>query len=290
MPDYLQLWPGHGAGSACGKALGAVPSSTLGYEKVVNWAFGAESEDDFVAQVLSDQPEPPVYFARMKEGNRDGWPVLGRLPVPDQLPAERLPRLLEEGAIVVDLRPRTSFQGGHVPRTVSIPFNRSFTNWAGWLLPYDRPIYLLTDIGEEEARAAVRDLAFIGIDHVAGYFGRTALDHYVDSGEVLESGRATGPEEARGMVDSGAYLIDVRARSEWDEGHAPAEHHHHLGMLTDELDQLPTDRTLLVMCRSGARSGIGQSLLLRAGFRDVVNVEGGWIAWRKAGLEMAGAD
>jgi hydroxyacylglutathione hydrolase len=285
MPDYLQIWPGHGAGSACGKALGAVPSTTLGYERVVNWAFGCETEEDFVRTVLDGQPEPPVYFAKMKAGNRDGWTVLGHLPVPDHLPAGELGPLLESGATVVDLRPRTSFQGGHIPGTISIPFNKSFTTWAGWLLSYEEPVFLLTDIGEDEARAAARDLAFIGLDDVGGYFGRGALDHYVDSGSVLQAASSIGPEEAMQKLSEGEFtVVDVRATTEFQEGHIPGALHLHLGMISQRIGEIPRDRPVLVNCRSGARSAIGQSLLLRAGIEQVVNLEGGWLAWRMAGL------
>jgi hydroxyacylglutathione hydrolase len=285
MPEYLQIWPGHGAGSACGKALGAVPSTTLGYEKVVNWAFGCETEEDFVNEVLSGQPEPPVYFAKMKAGNRDGWQVLGGLSIPEHLPADRLDELLGSGARVVDLRPRTSYQGGHIPGTLSIPYNKGFTNWAGWLLSYDEPVYLLTDFGEDEARAASRDLAFIGMDSVRGYFGRGTLDHYVDSGRVLESAPSIGPEEARDRLDSGdLVLVDVRATSEFEEGHIPGAIHCHLGMLSERIAELPADRSILVSCQSGGRSAIGQSLLTCEGLEGVINLEGGWLGWRRAGL------
>lgn len=284
MPDYLQIWPGHGAGSACGKALGAVPSTTLGYEKVVNWAFGCESEAEFVHQVLQDQPEPPVYFAKMKIGNRDGWEVLGQLPHPEHIPAERLESVLAGGGLVVDLRPRTSFQGGHIPGTLSIPFAQSFTNWAGWLIDYDRPVYLLTDVGEAEARQAARDLAFIGLDNVAGYFDRGAFDRYVESGQVLETAPAIGPEQALAGLQEGRYhLIDVRGTSEFREGHIAGAQHIHLGMLPERIDEVPRDRPVLLQCRSGGRSAIGQSLLMSRGFGQVVNLEGGLLGWTRAG-------
>jgi hydroxyacylglutathione hydrolase len=288
MPDYLQIWPGHGAGSACGKALGAVPQTTLGYERVVNWAFACETEDDFVQSVLRDQPEPPVYFAKMKTGNRDGWDVLGHLPVPDHLPADQLEGVIASGAPVVDLRGRTAFQGGHIPGTISIPLNRSFTNWAGWLLSYDQPIYLLTDAGEEEAMGAARDLAFIGMDTVAGYFGPGAFSAWIESGKVLESAPSIGPADVVQRLDAGeVHLIDVRGTAEWKEGHIPWAHHCHLGMLTDHLDECPTDKPIVVSCGTGARSAIGQSLLLKHGYKDVINLEGGWLGWRQAGLPVA---
>ncbi|HET8762592.1 MAG TPA: MBL fold metallo-hydrolase, partial [Gemmatimonadales bacterium] len=125
QPDYLQLWPGHGAGSACGKALGAVPQTTLGYERVVNWAFGITDEDEFVRAVLAGQPEPPAYFAEMKRVNRDGPAILGAWPDPPTLDPASLRDVLASGGLVVDLRPAAAFAAGHVPGTLNIPLNKS---------------------------------------------------------------------------------------------------------------------------------------------------------------------
>ena len=144
-PDYLQVWPGHGAGSACGKGLSAVPQSTVGYERRFNWALAVETEDEFVRQVLTGQPEPPAYFAEMKRINRDGPRILNGFATPQWLPEVRLPEVLARGAFVIDARPAAEFAAGHVPGTINIPLNRSFTTWAGWLTPFDDDFYLIVD-------------------------------------------------------------------------------------------------------------------------------------------------
>lgn len=130
-PEWLQIWPGHGAGSACGKGLSAIPHSTLGYERRFNWALAMDDEAEFVRAVLAGQPEPPKYFAMMKKINREGPTVLGSLPRPEHIEARRLSELLEQGTIVVDSRTAAAFAETHVPGTLSIPLNRSFTTWAG---------------------------------------------------------------------------------------------------------------------------------------------------------------
>ena len=135
LSDYLQIWPGHGAGSACGKALGAVPQSTLGYEKRFNWAFGIDDEATFVRAVLAGQPDPPRYFAQMKQINRAGPRLLGGIRRPARLPMASLAEALELGAPVVDTRQAADFAYGAVPGTINIAANRSFTSWAGWMLP-----------------------------------------------------------------------------------------------------------------------------------------------------------
>ena len=134
LPEHLQVWPGHGAGSACGKGLSAMPQTTVGYELRYSWAFAARDEAEFVEQVLAGQPEPPRYFKEMKRINRDGPAILGGFRRPARMPESKLPSLLKAGAIVVDLRTAAGFAAGHVPGTINIPLNRSFTTWAGWLL------------------------------------------------------------------------------------------------------------------------------------------------------------
>jgi hydroxyacylglutathione hydrolase len=280
LPAHLQVWPGHGAGSACGKALGAVPTSTLGYERLVGWAFSYDDEDAFVAAVLEDQPEPPRYFATMKRMNRDGPPVLGSLPEPGRMGPDRLRGVLADDGLVLDLRPRDQYAAGHVPGTLHLPLNRSFTNWAGWLLPYDRPLHLLAE-NQPQAHEAARALALIGLDRVAGYFGAESLDDY---GPLAEA-PAVDAHEARRLQDAGALLVDVRAATEWRAGHVEGSHHLHLGRLSERMDELPDDGLTLFLCRSGARSAIAQGLAQAAG-RRALNVAGGIEAWARAGLPV----
>jgi hydroxyacylglutathione hydrolase len=275
LPDHLQVWPGHGAGSACGKALGAVPSSTVGYEKLVSWALAPRSEDEFVEEVLRDQPEPPAYFAVMKRMNRDGPPLLEGLPVPELLGPEGLASVLREGATVVDTRSRGEFSAGHAPGTLNIPLREDFPTWAGSLLSYDRPLYLLA-AGEGRAREAARDLTLIGQDRIEGYFDASALEAWERVHGPLETTAVVDWSAAeRAARDEGAMLLDVRRTTEWNEAHAPGATHIHLGELPSRLDELPRDRPILLYCRTANRSAIAASILQAVGFADVRNVEGG---------------
>ncbi len=286
FPDWLQILPGHGAGSACGKALGAVPTSTLGYEKLVSWAFQCRTEDEFVARVLEDQPEPPTYFARMKRMNRDGPPLLDGLPRPARLGPDRLPSALDEDGVVVDIRPRAAYAEGHVPGSINIPLNGSFPNWAGWFLPYDRPVRMVAE-EQERADEAARDLALIGIDGVEGWFGPDALDRWAeDRGGLQEAHVLEWPEAERAVAAGEAVLVDVRRQTEWNEGHVPGARHVHLGELPERAGELPTDRRVLLYCRTGARSAIATSLLQAAGRPDVANVEGGVVERAERGLPL----
>jgi hydroxyacylglutathione hydrolase len=287
LPDYLQIWPGHGAGSACGKALGAVPSTTLGYEKLVNWAFSIDDQEEFVRQVLAGQPEPPRYFAEMKRINRDGPLVRERIENPRRVPSSAVFAALEEGAPVIDLRAAVVHADGFVPGTVNIPLNRSFTNWAGSLLPYDRDVMLVAD-DENVAREAMRLMALIGLDRVAGWVGPELLDDWLRGGHSLGTIPEIEPSELAGRGD--AVVLDVRNASEWEGGRIPGARHRFLGSLMEQLHGLERDTPIVVQCQTGSRSAIAASLLRAAGFTDVTNLRGGLVSWQAAGLPIETED
>ncbi|MBI2321615.1 MAG: MBL fold metallo-hydrolase, partial [Chloroflexi bacterium] len=285
LPDYLQIWPGHGAGSACGKGIGAVPQTSLGYERLANWAFAYDDEDAFVSAVLAGQPEPPKYFAQMKRINKEGPPIMGGFRRPPRRPGGQLLVRLAQGATVIDTRPFAAFAAGHVPGTLSIPLDYSFATWAGWLISYDAPFFLLAaDDAPRVVDQAVRELAKIGLDQVAGYAGGDALAAWTVAGRELEIIPQITPEDLAALARTERVaLIDVRGESEWLEAHMPAARHIALGYLVDRLDEIPRDRPVVVYCRSGARSSIAAGLLQAKGFKDVRNLVGGIARWQAAG-------
>ena len=281
LPDYMQVWPAHGAGSACGKALGAIPSSTVGYEKLFNAALSYENEDTFVKTLLEGQPEAPKYFAMMKKLNKEGPAVLKRLPQPRQLNATKLQSLLDEGAIVVDTRSMDDFAAGHIPGTINIPEDNAFTNWAGWFLAYDKPFYLIAN--PATINQAVHDLIYIGLDNIGGYFDVAIVESWPE----LQSYSYTTPAEVADKVSSGeVILVDVRATSEWNEGHIPGARHLMLGYLPDRIAELPTDRPVVVHCRTDNRSAIGASVLQAKGIVNVMKMQQGFQGWASAGLPV----
>jgi hydroxyacylglutathione hydrolase len=283
LADYLQIWPGHGAGSACGKALGAMPSTTLGYERLVNWAFQISDEDAFVREALANQPEPPPYFARMKQVNRDGPPL--ELPTTRlaQLSAGGLRAALAADACVIDARPTANFSASHIPGTLSFPLGTSFATWTGWLVPPDRDIIILADDAGRVARAR-HTLSLIGLDRVVGSADAEIRDDWKRTIGPLASVELTTAKEVA-TADS-RTLIDVRRETEWNEGHAPNAEHHFLGELLDSTRDLPKDTPIAVHCQGGTRSGIAASLLQANGFTDVVNVKDGFDGWTAAGLPI----
>lgn len=295
LPDHLQLWPGHGAGSACGKALGAIPSSTVGYERIANWGVGTTDEGEFVQMVLAGQPEPPRYFAEMKRINKEGPRILGALPTTRILSLPEFATLRQGGAMVVDTRPADAFAAGHIPGTINIPFNASFTTWAGWLVPYDAELVLLVPNGDEKnAKAMCRDLAMIGLDQVSGIVGTEAISAWEGSGGTLSTIAQIAPAElAARLARDEVNVLDVRGRAEWEAGHLPGVPNIPVGHLTSRLAELPSGKPLVVQCQSGARSAIASSVLQAHGITPLLNLTGGFAAWEQAGLpverENAGA-
>lgn len=286
LPDHLQIWPGHGAGSACGKGLGAVPQSTVGYERRFNWAFSVNDENEFVRMVLEGQPEPPRYFAEMKRVNREGPRVLGAIVVPERVAEHRMEGILAGGAVVVDTRPSPDYAAGHIPGTINIPFGSSFATWAGSLLPYDRDVYLLVDeAGIDRLLRMVQTLSLIGLDRIRGYFAGETISLWAAQGGKL------GQVEQLSVGDlsrkrNGLVLVDVRGRTEWDAGHIPGAYLIPLAELPGRLGEIPSDQPVAVHCQGGTRSAIAASLLQARGRKGVANVTGGMTAWEQAGLPV----
>jgi hydroxyacylglutathione hydrolase len=286
-PDYLQIWPGHGAGSACGKALGAVPQTTLGYERLFNPALQFKNETAFVDWVLADQPEPPPYFAIMKQRNRDGWTRVSATDSVKAVDATAIRAALDRGDQVVDLRGSRDYAVGHVPGTINIPFGNSLVTYAGTVLRYDTPLFLLAT-SPEQAATVERRLALIGIE-VRGTADREAVAILLaQNTEPLRTVDAA--TLAHQASTNGTRLIDVRGRSEWTHGHLPEARHIYLGDLPDRMSSLDRGDSLVVYCQSGTRASVAASLLRRAGFTNVTNFSGGVDAWVKAGLPLSMED
>jgi hydroxyacylglutathione hydrolase len=288
QPDYLQIWPGHGAGSACGKGMSAIPHSTVGYERRFNWAFGVTDEAEFVRLVLEGQPDPPRYFGAMKRINKEGPRALGGLPRPKPLAAEDIIGVLERGELVIDTRTGAEFATGHLPGSINIPFNNAFTTWAGWVVPYDRDVYLISAKPDgRQSELALRDLAMIGLDRVVGSFGLDALGAWTGSGRTLRSyGRISVRELSERLEAGSAVAVDVRSRDEWEAGHIPGVPNIFAGEISERIPELPAGRPLVLHCQGGTRSAIAASLLDARGVGEILDAPGGFAEWEREGLPV----
>ncbi len=279
LPEYLTVWPGHGAGSACGKSLGAVPQSTVGYELRNNWALKEENEGEFVKELLNEQPEAPTYFAVMKKVNKEGPNVLSGEELEKIMNVDEFRALArKDNTTIVDTRPAQDFAEGHIDGAINLPFNKAFTNWSGWVLDYDHDLLLIAD--DEQKDEIVKAFHSIGIDHIRGYASPELLSQWDD----LEGYSFISTEQLNDVYDKeDVYVVDIRKENEWNAGHIPGANHHMLGYLEDQANDIPEDKTIVVHCQSGTRSAIGTSLLQSLGFKDILNYSGGFAAWEKDG-------
>ena len=280
-PDFLQVWPGHGAGSVCGKSLGAVPTSTVGYERRFNGALtlAVEQPGAFVDAVLSDQPEPPPYFARMKRLNRDGAPLLGSLPAPPRLDVAAA--AANPALVVLDARPdRAAFMAAHLPGSLHAPV-RQLTAAAGAYVDADQSVALLCEPGDVDG--LVRQLVRIGIDRVAGWLAvedfqqwRLAGGH-TSSIERLSFAEATPPSKV-------SVWLDVRGAAEYAEGHVEGAINVAQGRVAAEYERIPKGRPLTVHCATGGRAALASAYLARRGF-EVRYVDDDFAGWSQRSLQ-----
>jgi hydroxyacylglutathione hydrolase len=285
LADYLQLWPGHSAGSACGKGLSAVPQSTLGYERRHNWGLRVDNEDQFVTEVLHGQPEPPAYFAEMKRLNANGPPPWSDIRRPARASLDELVAALASGDVVIDSRSTEEYAAGHIPGTIHIPSDRSFLNWAGSLVPLSAKVLIIGD--DAQLAHTASDLGLIGIDQVVALAGPEIIDAWHKSGRALEDVRRVSVRAAAERLgDDGLTILDVRTAAEREEGHIPGSVHVPLAQLPSRLGELGRDSTVIVHCQGGSRSAIATSVLLARGFHAVEDLRGGLTAWREAGQSV----
>ena len=278
LPDYVQVWPGHGSGSACGKALGPVPSSTVGYERTFSWwsrYVMENNEQAFVDTLLEGQPDAPVYFGRMKRQNKSGPELLGRRSALRRYEPEEMQEKLRAGEITfIDTRGLESYLKGAVPGALFVPGGKSFATWASWVVDPERENAPIVLLARDEADAeGLRDgLSHVGIDDVAGYV--TSL-----AGVEKESVPTVAPEDLDEVEDS--YVLDVRTKNDFATANVPGAHQLHGGRVMWHLDELPRDAAIVTHCQTGPRSAVVASMLRASGFEGVAELEGGFDGWEK---------
>jgi hydroxyacylglutathione hydrolase len=277
LPDYVQVWSAHGAGSACGKALGAVHSSTVGYEKIRNWAFRYDDEKSFTDYLLADQPEPPRYFAMMKHLNKVNRPLLVEVPEHPKLSREQFLSAYNHGIKVIDTRNKADFAKGFIPGSLNIQGNNSFSTWCGWLLNYQEQFVLVAETSQMEE--LTRKLMRIGLDNIYGY-----IDDVKTPGLPLQVADVISIDELKTIMYGGdAQIVDVRGLTEYKEGHIPGADHVFAGTLDNNLDKISREKPVVILCQAGDRSAIAYSLLKKKGFDNIKNYAGGMKEWLAKG-------
>lgn len=278
LPEYVQVWPGHGAGSACGKALGAVPNSTIGYEKIRNWAFRYKNDEQgFVDYLLEGQPEPPKYFAMMKHLNKVDRPLLVEVPKVVKLSREEFLAAYGNGLKVIDSRNKVAFANGYIPGSLNIQGNRSFSTWVGWQINYQEQFVIVAD--DSQIEDLTRKLMRIGMDNVYGY-----ISDVQTIGIELKTVDVIDIEEFKNHLGKdGVQILDVRNTTEYRAGHIQGAEHFFFGTLQDNLDKIDKNKQVVVHCQAGDRSAIAYSFLKRNGFEHVKNYSGGMGEWKEEG-------
>lgn len=289
LSDDIIVYPGHGAGSSCGKSIGDSPSTTLGQEKRFNYAFHAADRNAFRTAIMEGMPLAPTYYPYLKKINKVGAQMLSQLPHSHPLTPDDLQVAQSAGALIIDARSQLAFGGGHIPGAVSVGLHGSFVAWAGWLAPFERDVILVLedDLEFESARVELRR---IGLDRVLGYL-QGGMASWLAAGKEIAALPQLSVQELHVCMAAGEMqVLDVRGADEWQDGHIRGATHLFAGEIAQAsrngmaalVEQTGTG-PLAVICGSGYRSNVAASLLQRAGRQDVSNVAGGISAWRAAG-------
>jgi hydroxyacylglutathione hydrolase len=276
LGDYIQVWPGHGAGSACGKALGAVPMTTVGYEKIRNWALQLlDDKVAFAKELLAGQPEPPKYFAMMKKLNKVDRKLVTEVPTIKNLSKEAFEKAKHEGLKIIDTRPWEDYAKGFLKGTLSITNNNSFSTWMGWYLNYEEKFIIIAE--ENQVEDITRKLMRIGLDNLSGYITPTQLATFENGN--LETYAPIDKETVKAKLDEDVQVVDVRGASEFNQGHIDGAVNLFVGKLPQNLDKVSKDKTVIIHCQAGGRAAIAYSILKANGFDNILNYSGGWNDW-----------
>jgi rhodanese-related sulfurtransferase len=289
LNDNLMIYPGHGAGSLCGKSIGAMRSTTLGFERKYNAALAPREREKFVDFATSDLPEQPGNHKRIKAMNRQGPRPLGDvtnhpLSIQDAIPH------FQRGAGLLDTRPKADYVEAHIPGSVHLEADDQLSNRIGFVFPPDVPVILLMENPSNYERV-VYSLARVGYDNVVGYLAE-GLDVWQKMGLPLTAGdvRDVEPFELHQMLQSDGeerpVVVDVREPWEYKQGHVPGSILIPLGQLSARLGELDPEKPVAVICASGSRSQSAAALLGQKGFKTVYNVSGGTSAWMFSGLAL----
>lgn len=276
LPEEVKVYPAHGAGSLCGRAISDAPFSLVGQERKLNWAMQIKDRREFVRQMIANLPDRPAYFAYDVGLNLNGAEPFSSLPPLKELSEEELKKAVKRGAVVIDFRSAAEFGAGHFPGSINIGIGSpSFATWTGFMVPGEKAIGLVVG-SAEDARKGRLELARIGFDNLLGYMKAGALS------QTEQLPQISAEELKADLQKNGLLVVDVRTPSEWQGNHIEGARHVPLSSFAKEPPDLPNDRPIAVICGSGYRSSIAGSLLRARGYTRVKNVAGGMTALTEA--------
>lgn len=288
LPDDVEVFPAHGAGSLCGRAMSQDRSSTIGRERRTNYALQAPDKASFVELLTAELPDRPKYFATDVEINRTGAAPLGTLPELPALSPAQVEAAQKRGAVVLDTRDDEAFSRAHVPGSINISLDGQFASWAGTILGLETDIVLTAEDDEHVTESRMR-LARVGIERISGYLAG-GIEQWRAAGMPVATTTQLEPAGfAEAIKAPGVQVVDVRRDAEWAGGHIAGARHIPLSTLLARLGDIDRERPLAVHCKSGYRSAIACSLLQREGFSNMVDLKGGFDAWSEAGQDRAEA-
>ena len=285
LADEVLVYPAHGAGSLCGRNMRAERSSTIGTERLTNYALQIKDKEEFVRQLTTNLPTRPAYFLQDAEINREGAPTLSDLPELPPIPAAQLKSLLDEGVIALDVRPGEQFAREHVPGSINIALSGQFASWAGTVLGLTGRPVLIADSADQLSEARLR-LARVGLEDPRGYL-KGGVEAWKHAGFALAEFSQVTVQALHDELRSSIFqVLDVRREPEWQAGHVDGATWWPLDNFKVSPPEIDRERPVAVHCKSGYRSMIACSLLQRAGFKNVTNVIGGFDAWQQAKLPV----
>ena len=287
LPDEVEVYPAHGAGSMCGRNMSKETSSTIGEQRKFNYALKPMSKEEFVTMMTADLPEAPVYFPKDAEINRSGERGLSELQPPQPLTPQQVRQLRDEGHVLLDVRSAADFGAAHLPRSINIGLGGQFAMWAGSLIPLNASIVVIADTGAQVDETVVR-LARVGMENVKGYL-EGGVQSWREAGLPVDTiEQVTVAQLNEQMTNSDLQIVDVRRPAEYVGGHVPRAFNAPLASLEKSLGPLPLqkDKLTAVICAGGYRSSAAASLLQQKGFSNLLNVSGGTGAWINAGYAV----
>lgn len=285
LSDDVIVYPAHGPGSACGKSMGKETFSTIGIQKKTNYALQEMTRDKFILAVTDGLSQPPQYFFEDARINQSGYNSIDEVIEKNKvaLTIEKFQEFIMEGALILDTRIADQFEKGFIPGSLNIGLNGMFAVWVGTLININRPLILITEIGQEEE--TILRLARVGYENVEGFLSG-GITTWTNTGKQTNTVNSINADEITRFISDDNYIIvDVRKPSEFENGHVANAINIPLSEIQDRYKELDKNKKYIIHCAAGYRSMMAASILKENGFENFINVYGGWGSIKKTNIQ-----